>query len=770
MSDPNIDLPEGQIRFIDQYEPGLKAGTYTIKVSQTVSAPGASVPDLPQQFVVSGPRFVIDPAELHAEFPPNGTCSQFAEVLPHVVLNKRLLPWERDVPGFGDAVPWLALLVFQNGELIGDETDSRTVIANFARTMTVGQLLGSASATVRTPQLDPQTLSTDERSMSCQVITMSSATFAQIVPTARELPHLAHARQVDTSDKVLLDMQDDGVFSVVVANRFPLPGDATNGAKSIVHLVSLEGFGDLISGKTPVQPTQAQVMMVSLLSWSFSCMADPGQKFSGLVQNLAYDTNGALRPAASLMLRLPFTQSSATDPATVSAQQRLTDGYAALGYHAQTGEDNFAWYRGPLAPVVPNAVPRTGAFETSAAAMIYDKTNGVFDHSLAAAWQCGRSLALADQTYATTLMRLRQDTSDYLDQVSLQGTATPAPSDQLAQVQLAALFSGGALKTIQQVSVADTIPTPTPMLQAPAAPEPAPVDQMRSLMSTAEVQTGVDQQTSADPDAVAVSNWLGRLQLLYGVPFVHLVADARMLPAESIRFFYLDPNWINALTDGALCIGLGTSKESAVQASLTNQLEAMAATAALVYRANSLGQPPPAPATGPSGGFLIRSALIQGWPGLVVTATNAGIDVALLRSDHLASDVLFCLFNGVPDTITLAEPHEGLEFGVDDNGRVTTRVVTPPKITDGQAVTIYNPQNPAASLPTMRAAGMRVLNLNSDPNYPTSAAPANPTDVLGSLAKTLNKGTGSIGPADFAVQMVKGPEELTFSFNPPVKP
>ena len=70
---------------------------YKIKVSHTVSAPDVSVPDLSPQFKVAGPRFVIDPAEIHAEFPPNGSCSQFAEVLPHVVLNKRLLPWERDI-------------------------------------------------------------------------------------------------------------------------------------------------------------------------------------------------------------------------------------------------------------------------------------------------------------------------------------------------------------------------------------------------------------------------------------------------------------------------------------------------------------------------------------------------------------------------------------------------------------------------------------------------------------------------------------------------
>src|SRR6185369_13736404 len=105
--------------------------------------------------------------------------------------------------------------------------------------------------------------------------------------------------------------------------RFPRPGDATRAAKTIVHLVSLEGFGDLLGGTTPVKPSQAQVQLVSLLSWSFSCLAQPGQTFSGLAQNLAYDATGQLRSAASLSLTLPFAPSSATDAATVSAQKRL---------------------------------------------------------------------------------------------------------------------------------------------------------------------------------------------------------------------------------------------------------------------------------------------------------------------------------------------------------------------------------------------------------------------------------------------------------------
>ena len=768
MSDSKIDVPGGQILFRDSYQPGVKDGTYKLTVSQSVSAPDVTVPDLTKEFKVAGPRFTLDPSEIHAEFPPNGSCSQFAEVLPHVVLNKRLLPWERDIRGLPASVPWLALLAFQDGELIGDEKDSKTVIANYAQTTTVGKLIDSASSTLRTPQFEQGTVSDDERAMKCQVITISNTTFAHLVATAHELPYLAHARQVDTSGKVLLDMKDKGVFSVVVANRFPLPGDATHGAKTIVHLVSLEGFGDLLGGVAPVQPSQAQVQLVSLSSWSYSCLANAAQQFSGLAQNLAYDALGKLRSAQSLFLSLPFTPSNAKDPATVAAQQRLSDGYAALGYHTQTGEDGFAWYRGPLSPVISKPVPNSAAFETADAAMIYDRNTGVFDHSLAAAWECGRNLALADQTYATTLMRLRQKANTRLDELSVRGAVTPDDTHPPGHVQLAALLARNALHAIREASTAVDLPKIQPKVKAAAVR--APVHALRELMSRPEVKAALAQHLSADADTQFVADWLGKLQLLYGVTFVHLVADERMLPAESIRFFYFDQNWIDALTDGALAIGLNSSKDSAAQSALTQQLEQMAAAAALAYRAKSQGQPAPAPVNGPHAGLLIRSALVSGWPGLVVSGTTAGNPVALLRADHLAPDVLFCRFNGVPDTVTLAEPHEGLEFGVDDAGKITTRIVSPPRITNGAALKIYDPENPSTNLPTLRSGGLRVLNVNTDPNYPTSSAPASPTDLLGSIAKTLNVGTGSIGPADFAVQMVKGPEEITFSFNPPARP
>ncbi|HEY0035583.1 MAG TPA: hypothetical protein VGB66_02785 [Longimicrobium sp.] len=748
MTPPPAQLPAGEIQFFDAFEPGLKDGTYRVDFGQTVGAPGAAIAPASQTFVVQGPRYGLPPEDVHTMFPPAGTTGTFDGVLPHVVLTKRLLPWERDVPMLGDDVPWLALLAFGDGELLGDAAGG-----TYAQTLTVQQLLAPDPGQVRKPRPTTGTVSADELAGPCQAITLPSALFAQIVPTAAELPYLAHARQVNTGDKAILGMKDDGWFSVVVGSRFPPPGTAAAASRCIVHLVSLEGFGDLLGGAAPVAPGEPRIQLASLASWTFSCLADPAQTFSGLAQNLAYDATGAARPGEALRLRLPFTPSSATDAGTVAAQRRLADGYVALGYHARSGEEGFAWYRGPLVPVVTAPAPGAATFASADAAIIYDPASGVFDHSLATAWQAGRAVALSSQPYATTLVRVRRAASATLESLS-------APSGGGAHARLAALVQGGGLRTVGAASATgavapDAPPRPRASLAAVAAG--TPVARLRAVLAQPDVRARLAAQAQADPDFQTAADWLGQLLLLRPVPFVHLVPDARMLPAESIRFFYVDANWTSALLDGALGVGIGTSRESQVQAALTQQLQAAALQSALAWRANQLGQPvPPAP-SGPWGGFLLRSALATGWPGLVVTASAGGAPVPLLRLEHLGAGVLVALFAGVPDTVTLSAPQEGLEFGVDDRGEVETRTLTPaPQVTVGARVHVYDPANPAAASPAVRAGGQRTLNLVGGT-----------ADLRGTLAGVLGIAPAALGPARFAMQMIKGPEQIQFSLQPP---
>ncbi len=69
----------------------------------------------------------------------------------------------------------------------------------------------------------------------------------------------------------------------------------------------------------------------------------------------------------------------------------------------------------------------------------------------------------------------------------------------------------------------------------------------------------------------------------------------------------------------------------------------------------------------PKSGFLLRSRVVAGWPGVEVTAkTNATQDKTLpniLRFEQIADGVLFCLARGTVEEVRFREPREGITFG-----------------------------------------------------------------------------------------------------------
>lgn len=58
----------------------------------------------------------------------------------------------------------------------------------------------------------------------------------------------------------------------------------------------------------------------------------------------------------------------------------------------------------------------------------------------------------------------------------------------------------------------------------------------------------------------SIITWLGRLRTLEGIPFPYIVPHEEMLPNDSIRFFHIDRNWIDAMIDGALSTGVLDSR------------------------------------------------------------------------------------------------------------------------------------------------------------------------------------------------------------------
>ena len=179
----------------------------------------------------------------------------------------------------------------------------------------------------------------------------------------------------------------------------------------------------------------------------------------------------------------------------------------------------------------------------------------------------------------------------------------------------------------------------------------------KALAASPDVQALV-LATAGDPPP-SVAKFVGDLALLRGIPFANLVPHAAMLPVETIRFFYVDPNWIDALIDGAASIGGSDSLQSALQGLLLGALQESARTEAGI--------------TAPiASGFLLRSSLVSTYPRLVVTAYSdpAGTQpLTNLRLEKVAPEVMIGLFDGAMALLDIQQPPEGMQFGFVDSGK-----------------------------------------------------------------------------------------------------
>src|SRR6185437_15075571 len=111
--------PVGSMQLYDAVTPGIESGQY--RISSTVAfaptllgsdppPPAGETTAIHHDFVaVGGSPLHLSPTDVLSCHPPKNATGAFDQELPHVVLGRRTLPWER--PGPAGAPPWLALLV-----------------------------------------------------------------------------------------------------------------------------------------------------------------------------------------------------------------------------------------------------------------------------------------------------------------------------------------------------------------------------------------------------------------------------------------------------------------------------------------------------------------------------------------------------------------------------------------------------------------------------------------------------------------------------------
>ena len=737
-------LPAGDIQLYDNYLPSLDAGAYEITITPGLDGvdTGQYFQPITQPFEVRAPQFFLDATDVGELYPPPSSNGIYGTVLPTIVLNQRVLPWERLI-GAGEAksIPWVALLTLEPDDPVPDPTSGAAL-----RTSTVTQFL-APDPNVLKPAIDTDDVPPDVLASPMQSVVLPADVFLAVTPKLDELPYLAHVRQTDTSNQASSDAATDGWYAIVVSNRFP-DSTETNGAgtKNLVCLVSLEGFASVLPGGNPLPKkpdgTPQDVQLAVLATWTFVSNPAATESFAQLMNGFV------TQEAGNPQNLLPSVVTTNPGP---PAGDRLLDGYVPLTFHTQVGEETFAWYRGPFTPVVPQPLPPPpqpdGHYTSSSDVTIYVEDQGVFDLSYAAAFEMGRAIALSDRGFAIALLNARAQAYAKLNRIAdrlATGRFDDTPLAELTRPNLtrkhfAALVDAGLAGALQETF--DALPT-SGVAQAPprrGSPRPS----TRELLGREDVQDVLAQHVTDDMDPV--TDWLAHLALLYNVPFDQLVPDQRLLPVESIRFFYVDPGWIAALTDGALSIGVEGSKDLALHAAWREPLQQAVRAKTGLVRAYRRSRPDLAVETsGDSAplqaGFLLRSAVVAGWPGLVVQA-DAGA-TPILRQDVLSENVMLVLFAGIPKTVTLSEPWHGLRFGVED----------------GDVIYLRGPDG-ARLGPTFPASGGFSKYLRT----PSGEIGQRVIDVDRLVTALDAEQIGhAIGPALFATEMVQSPELLAF--------
>ncbi|GAA2654831.1 hypothetical protein [Streptomyces lunalinharesii] len=727
------------VTFVDHMSPAATAGKYTIELAHTLMEGTTPVDGSdplqrdPEHFEIRAPQFMLDGATVQAVYPARGADGDFGLVLPHITLTREYLPWERE-PKWSLAqrrAPWLALMLFRAGELPDDPEGLALTTER-----TVRELRACDDEKV----LGPELTGLDEPTLAgnCRTIDVPASVFKAVLPREQELYYLAHVRDVD-EPKLLADGEIliKGTFSVVTANRFPRgEGDYA------VHLVSLEGFDKHLGGTLPDKVEY--VRLASLWSWSFR--NDPAAAFDapGILADLVEPGN---TDAENLALRMPRPANAPGSPSADEAHalEQLRLGYVPVPHRPITGEHTYAWYRGPFTPLTAQDIPAldtSSAHTTADFALIYDGTYGVFDVSYAAAWTIGRIVGLADPSYGKEVTRARRELANTAvrmmavanDPVRSAAGVSSADGTRFGLSALARLAANRGGR-----SLVDALGSP--QLPQEAVPEPVPL----ARLSRADARAALDDDcraatllSVASHRAGTLTDRLAELRTLRSVPFSYLVPDFRMLPEESLRLFRVDPVWVDALLAGA--------RDVAVHTSLDQRCDR--AVRAATRSGDRSGYP--------AAGLLMRSDLVPAWPDMVVVGKKGARALTEIRRELVASDILLCLFDDVPDQVLIREPSEGIHFGIDADS-AGREVIGLRQLKDGQnpplGATLPGQYFPTGSetvfakylRPPQEGGVADVLRLEGD----------------GGLIKPLAQAhsLSDLHPAQLAVQLVNAPLE-----------
>ena len=661
-----------EVTFIENQLPKLPAGKYQININQNTggTGKGGSVEDKfedRKEIYIGAERFRVNPEELYSMYPPKSYSGDVAKCLPNIVFSNPALPWQRSIGTTTKkdlrTTPWLALLMFYNDEPIpnikdislndlGDNLPSDTLYPNLV--------------------LEPGQLPDN----SCQIIDIDVAVFNQISPTVEDLQYLSHIKEVNVIHKAakldydyhpknglsLNTVKPRQQFSVVICNRQPKPNTRCH-----MFLVSYENMGQYLpenDGTSNIKVSKSKVRLVVLENWEF--YATQIQKnITDVIKNLnktTKDKEGAPY-SAPITLQLPLLAGASSDTEK-KVNNAFSMGFVPLDHQMRMGGNTVSWQRSPFIPYQANKT-LTISQTCSDYLIRYNEKDGMFDTTYASAWQLGKLLCIQDKGFAYQLYQWKRDKSkqkvDQVEQEALTESLLPKSSPKSKQ----SLLSESILNAIIEPMMNDYFREGS---KKSGAIEKVREHRLQSLenlfLNPALRAASIDVNT--DSTSQLIINWLSRLRLLYGVPYRYLIPHRELLPAESIKLFYIDPNFTLALIDGAYSIGRTLESDKSFDEATYKVLAPHINQKTLELRKELFNLPKETSSTSSVfSGFFLNSQLVSDFPGLEITAFDVdGNPLTILRMERVASEILLCIFNEEISSIQFTQPSEGLFFGL----------------------------------------------------------------------------------------------------------
>ena len=396
-----------------------------------------------------------------------------------------------------------------------------------------------------------------------------------------------------------------------------------------------------------------------------------------------------------------ITDSSEAAQLQAVIRERFANGYSLVRHRTGPGQATVAFARSPLVPVI---VPRPAALPSSSNNgqdyQILDQRVGIMDISYSTAFQFGKTLASADMAWVAALMRIRSKAhtagaaaadlavaDPHVTATSKVAVLNALPATVSKLVELSkppdAQTSPPMLKDrwvqarrkvantprdindpawrsayvegvkSKMATLASAAPSRQQLSAATKQPSTGAPESTARVMMTANVETAAvaetvipfnDLSTPVSTDWAFLFNWIMDKLFLDGIPVQYLVTDPAHLPSESIRFFHVDPTWLDCMIDGALSVANHLSTDDdAIRQSIKAEIYSYLSTPL------ATGELPQVPLYG----LFLRSAVVKIFPDLQLSIPFSGDQsdgaAPILVQKRLASDILMVLLDRLPD-------------------------------------------------------------------------------------------------------------------------